>query len=215
MGDGGAGRTAGAPNPNQKKGPVNRDQEDAEETMKSRILKGALAGAAILILAPLAAPLLADEPVVMLRVDVNGTDKDTPKIRVTVPLSLIEVVIESVDTSEVMHSLKTEKGIDIKKLWRELKNADVDEFVTVEKGDKKVKVYKERDTFRVSVQEESYDSPNIELRIPFTVMDYLTEEHKEGFKLSEMIEGLRAQLPLTIIEAHHDGDNVKVWLEEK
>jgi len=151
----------------------------------------------------------------MLRVDVNGNGADAPKVRVSLPISLIEVVVESVDTSHVMRDLKTDKGIDIKKLWRELKNANVDEFVTVEKESEKVKVYKERDTFRVSIQEEGNDSPNIEIRIPFSIMDYLTESHDDGFKLSEMIAGLKTQLPLTIVEAHHDGQNVRVWLEEK
>jgi len=183
--------------------------------MRGKVFTIATATAAILILAPFAAAAATDGPVIMLRVDVSGTGDDTPKVKVSVPLSLIEVVIESVDTTQVMRDLKSEKGIDIRKLWRELKNADVDEFVTIEKKDNKVRVYKDTDAFRVTIQDENNSKPNIEIRIPFSVMDYLTDEHKEGFKLSEMIAGLRTQLPLTIVEARHDGESVKVWLEEK
>jgi hypothetical protein len=184
--------------------------------MRTIQFRRSLAATAILALAPLATPAVAsDDPAVMLRVEVNGTGTDNAKVKVSLPLSLIEVVVESVDTSHVMRDLKTEKGIDLKKLWHDLKNANVDEFITVEKDNEKVKVYKERDVFRVTIQEEGNDSPNIEVRIPFSIMDYLTENHDDGIKLSEMVAGLKAQFPLTIVEAHHDGQNVKVWLEQK
>src|SRR5437867_2453352 len=121
--------------------------------MRGRVFTIATAAAAILIMAPPAAAAAStDEPVIMLRVDVNGTDKDTPRVKVSVPLSLIEVVIESVDTTQVMRDLKAEKGIDIRKLWRELKNAEINEFVTIEQADKKVRVFKDTDTFRVTIQ---------------------------------------------------------------
>jgi len=184
--------------------------------MRTLSLRSALAVLSIVACAPLATPAAAsDDSTIMLRVEVNGTGAENAKVKVSLPLSLIEVVVESVDTSHVMRDLKTEKGIDIKKLWRDLKNANVDEFITVEKDSEKVKVYKERDTFRVSIQEDGNDSPNIEVRIPFSIMDYLTESHDDGFKLSEMVAGLKTQFPLTIVEARHDGQNVKVWLEQR
>jgi len=184
--------------------------------MKSRMTQAAAVAATVLMLAPVAvSAAAADDHVVMLRVDVNGTDKDTHRVKISVPLSLLEVVVESVDTTQVMRDLKSDKGIDIKKLWRELRKADVDEFVSIDKDDAKIKVYKDRDLFRITVQEENFTTPNIEIRIPFSVMDYLTDDHDDGFKLSEMIAGIHTQLPLTIIEAQHDGENVKVWLEEK
>jgi hypothetical protein len=184
--------------------------------MRSMRFNSALAAAAVLALAPLASPAAAsDDPVVMLRVDVNWKGDHADKVKVSVPLSLIEVVVDSVDTTDIMRDLKTDKGIDIRKLWRELKNADVNEFVTIEKDNEKVKVYKDKDTFRVTVQEEDYDTPNVEIRIPFSVMDYMTQDHKDGFKLSEMLSGLKSQLPLTIVDARHDDKTIKVWLEEK
>jgi len=184
--------------------------------MKSRTFGLAAAAAALLVLTPFAAAAAStDEPLLMLRVDVSGKGSDIPHVKVSLPLSLIDVVIDSVDINSIAKDVKSKHEIDIRKLWREIRNAKVDEFVTVEKDNNKVKVYKEGETFRVSVQEPDYDSPNVEIRIPFSVMDYLTEEHEGGLKLSDMVAGLKSTLPLTIVEAHHDGENVKVWIEQK
>lgn len=184
-----------------------------EATMRSGVLRTALAALTVMTAASAAAR--AAEPMVMLRVDVSEAGGDHPKVKVTVPLSLIEVVIDAVDPSMVMKEIKTEKGLDLAKLWRQLRSADVDEFISIDHDGDKVKVYKDRTNFRVTIQESGYDEPNIEVRLPFAVMDYLLDERREEYKLSELVEALRASLPLTLVEARHDGDSVKVWLEER
>jgi hypothetical protein len=184
-----------------------------EDAMTSRKLT--LASAALAVLAAAAsAPVRADEPTIWLRIDVNQADEDHAKVKINVPLSLMEVVIESVDTSKVMSDLKTEKGIDIGKLWRQMRKMELDEFITVDTDDAKVKVYKDKDFFRLTIQEESYDKPNCEIKIPLPIMDYLFEDHKNGFKMSDLVDTLRGHLPLTLVEATHEKGTVKVWMEE-
>jgi len=186
-----------------------------EETMKSHAFRILVPVLALAFVAAAVSPLFAEEPTIWLRVEVNKTGEDHAKIKVTLPLSLIEVAIESVDPSRVFHDIKSEKGIDLAKMWKQVRNLDVDEFITVDSDEAKVKVYKDSEFFRITVQEENYEKPNVEVRIPFTVMDYLFEEHKEGFKFSDLVRSLKGQLPLTLIEATHDEGTVKVWIEEK
>lgn len=157
----------------------------------------------------------AEEPAIWLRVEINQAAHDHAKISMTVPLSLIEVVIENVDPSRVMTEIKTEKGIDLAKMWKQIRNMDLDEFITVDTDDAKVRVYKDTKFFRVTVQESEYDSPNVEMKVPFPIMDYLLQPHKEGFKFSELVESVRGSLPMTLLEATHDEGMVKVWIEEK
>jgi hypothetical protein len=161
------------------------------------------------------ASAVAQEPAIWLRVEINQARHDHAKVSMTVPLSLIEVVIENVDPSRVMTEIKTEKGIDLAKMWRQIRNMDLDEFITVDTDEAKVKVYKDTKFFRVTVQEEDYDSPNVEMKIPFPIMDYMLQSHKDGFKFSELVESVRGSLPMTLLEANHDEGMVKVWLEEK
>jgi hypothetical protein len=159
--------------------------------------------------------LSAKESAIWLHVQVSETGSTTPKVTINMPLSLIEVVIESADAGDILKEIKSEKGIDLAKLWRQLRDADMDEFVTIDAEEAKVKVYKDRRNFRLTVEDLEHGEGNVEVRIPFEVMDYLFEEEHEDFKLSDLVGALRGDLPLVLVEANHDGDMVKVWLEEK
>ena len=163
-----------------------------------------------------AAPARAEEPTVWLHVEVVGTGHDVPNVKVTLPISLVEVVLESVDTH---HGFLTHVGkdgeINLAKIWKQVRNLELDEFVTIDSEEGKVKVFKDSRYFRVTVQEPEYEQPNMQVKIPLALMDYLFDEQREGFKFSEMLASLRGSLPLTIIEATHEEGQVKVWLDEK
>ncbi len=175
---------------------------------------GLTALAVIALLAPTAAA--AEEPAIWLNVEVNESSAAGPKVKVNMPLSLIEVVIDSIDTTEVMTHLKTEKGIDLASLWKNLRDADVDDFVTIDDEDAHVKVFKEGQTLRVTVKEAGFEEPNVQIRIPFTVMDYLVEgATRNEFRLSQLVEQLRGNLPLVLVEANHHHESVRIWLEER
>lgn len=159
---------------------------------------------------------VAEEPTIWLNVEINGSEAAGPKVKINMPISLIEVVINSIDTTEVMQHLKTEKGIDLTNLWRNLRDADVDEFVSIDSGDEQVKIFKEGQNLRVTVKEAGFDEPNVQIRIPFTVMDFLVEgATRNEFRLSQLVEQLRGNLPLVLVEATHEDENVKIWIEER
>ena len=182
--------------------------------MRSAGKAAAVATMAVLALGA-ARTALAEDPAVWLNVEVRTAGMENPKVKVTVPLSLMQVVVNSLDTSNVLADLKDEKGIDLASLWQNLKNADTDEFVRVEDEGKKVKVYKDGENLRVSVQEEGYSEPNVQIRVPYAVMDYLAEgAESRVFRLSDLIDQLKGHLPLVLVEAEHSDQNVKVWLEE-
>jgi len=181
--------------------------------MRSRKLL-ALAAGLVLGLLMAATPAVADRDTVWLHVNVNGLDDMDGTVKITLPLSLVEVAIDSADTSHIFRDLKRDKGVDLAKLWKQLKTADMDEFITIDSNDAKVKVFKEAGVFRVSVSEFEGESKSIEVRIPFTIMDYLFDPKREGFKLSDMVADLRNELPLVIVEASDPGgERVKVWID--
>lgn len=181
-----------------------------------RTYRAALGVMALAIAAGLTtAAAAAEDPAIWLRVEIGGNAEEHGNVKIMLPISLIEVVVDSVDTSKVMSEIKMEKGIDLAKMWRQVRNLDESEFVRIDSDDAKVRVYKDARNFRVTVHEPGFEQPNVEVKIPFSMMDYLFEEGRKEFKLSEMISSLRGQLPLTLVEAKHDGESVTVWLEEK
>ena len=182
--------------------------------MRSR-MSTAITAALVLGVLQATAPAASEEPTVWLHVEVNEAEDSNAKVKITLPLSLVEVAIESADTAQILRDLRTDKGMDLAKLWEQLKSAELDEFVTIDSTDAKVKVFKEPGVFRVTASEVDGDETKLEVRIPFSVMDYLFNEDHKGFRLSEMVSGLRAELPLVLVEARDPrGERVKVWLAE-
>lgn len=180
----------------------------------ARITAGLAAGALVVLLA--AQPAAAVEPAIWLNVEVRDGMSDSPKVRINIPVSMMEVMVSSLDTAGIFEDLNSDHGIDLAELWRNLRDAETDEFVRVDTEEAKIQVFKEMDTLRVVMQETGYDEPNVQVRLPFAVMDYVVEGKEMGeFRLSELMDRLRGHLPLVIVEAVHQDESVRVWLEER
>jgi len=169
-----------------------------------------MAGASV---APAAA---ADNDVIWMRVEVMDHGGEHQKVKINVPLSLIEVVVDSIDKREFMASLEEgHPALDIPKLWREIRKMDGTDFVTVEGEKENIRVWKDSHYFRINVQEEGYSEPNVEVKLPLAIMDYVFETKARDLNFQDLVDQLRGHLPLTLVTAKHDDATVKIWLEEQ
>lgn len=182
--------------------------------MRKKMLSVATVALAIALLGG-TVPAAAAERTLWLHVEVSEGQDLSPRVKVHLPISLIEVVIDSLDTGEIMREIRIDEGIDIGRLWRELRSADLDEFITIEVDEARVKVYKDRHSLRLTVHEDGYDEPNVRMQIPFAVMDYLVDSEDEEFRLSELVRAVRGELPLVLVEAERDEGSVRVWIDEE
>ena len=159
----------------------------------------------------------SDDDIIWMRVQVNDQGGEHTKVRVNLPLSLIEVVVDSIDRREFMAELEGKHpSLDIPKLWRQIRGMEGDEFVTVESDQEHIRVWKDKDFFRINVRAEKSEEASVEVQIPLVVMDYLFDNLKEKtFSFQEMVEKLRGHLPLTLVQARHGEEHVKIWLEEE
>ena len=179
-------------------------------------------GAACLIALAASASMAQSAPandLMWLRVEITDGDADQPRVKVNLPLSLIEVVIDSVDTREFLINIEQEHpSLDIRKLWREVRRMKEQDFLTVESDHELVRVWKDDDFFRINVRkadEEDEDRSRVELTIPLDVMDYLLEGGRgREFSFQGLVERLRGHLPLTLARIQDDGHLVKIWIEE-
>ncbi len=157
----------------------------------------------------------AAESVIWMRIEANNFKDEAGHVKVNLPLSLIEVVVDSIDKRDFMSEFEEDHpSLNIPKMWREIRKMDVDEFITVESEKENIKVFKDRDFFRISITEAEFDEPNIEVKLPLELMDYVFEGRK-NFDFQELVGRLRGHLPLTVVSAKHEGADVKIWLEEK
>ncbi len=181
----------------------------------------ALAAPLLTTLAFLSAPIASAasssrEDVIWLHVEVKDEGGDHTKVKINLPLSLIEVVVDSIDKREFMSHLEEQApSLDIPRLWREIRKAELGEFVTVESDNEHVKVWKDRDAFRITVKEEGETEPNMEVKIPLEIMDFVFNSKGKSFNFQELVESLRGHLPLTLVQGRHSDESVRIWLEEE
>jgi len=178
----------------------------------------------ILAIPMLAIPLLAmtgspvsaaDKNVIWLHVEVNDQAGEHQKVKVNVPLSLIDIVVDSIDKREFMSNLEEgHPSLDIPKLWREVRKMNGSDFVTVESEKEHVRVWKDNEFFRINVQEEGYSEPNIEVKLPLAIMDYVFESRTKDLNFEDLVDQLRGHLPLTLVTLKHEENRVKIWLED-
>ncbi|HZI92944.1 MAG TPA: hypothetical protein VFE84_01770 [Patescibacteria group bacterium] len=193
---------------------INRTGRRALKLLAIGILAIPMLGIPLLTMT--ASPALAsDKDVIWLRVEVNDQGGDHQKVKVNVPLSLIEVVVDSIDKREFMSNLEAgHPSLDIPKLWREVRKMEGSDFVTVESEKEHVRVWKDREFFRINVQEEGYSEPNIEVKLPLAIMDYLFESRTRDLNFQDLVDELRGHLPLTLVTVKHEENRIKIWLED-
>ena len=151
-----------------------------------------------------------------MRVEVLDQGGEHQKVKVNVPLSLIEVVIDSIDKREFMSQIEEDHpSLDIPKLWREVRKMEGSDFITVESDKANVRVWKDRQYFRINVQEEGFSEPNVEVKLPLAIMDYVFETRSKDLNFQDLVDQLRGHLPITLVTAKHDDATVKIWLEER
>lgn len=175
--------------------------------------------AATLLLA-VAAVLLTATPAaagseLWLRVDVTRQGDEAGRVKINVPLSLMEVVIESAEGGKLFSPLDVAKGhVDIGKMWQAIRDMNSDEIMTVEAEDEVVKVWKDREYFRVDVHDAD-EGTDVEVKIPIGLMDYLFNTQRTGFNFQELVGTLRGYAPLQLVKVASDNENVSIWIEER
>ena len=175
----------------------------------------ALALALPLMTLPAAPVQAAGKSIIWMRVQVNDQGGEHTKVKINLPLSLIEVVVDSIDKREFMAEIEQEHpALDIKKLWGQIRKMDSQDFVTVESEKENIRVWKDNEFFRINVRHEGQNEPSVEVKLPLAVMDYVFETDSKDLSFEDLVEKLRGHLPLTVVQVEHEDEHVKIWLEE-
>ncbi|MFQ5701006.1 MAG: hypothetical protein ACE5HU_04095 [Acidobacteriota bacterium] len=156
-----------------------------------------------------------DADLLWLRVEVRQNSDDHTRVKIAVPLSLVQVVLESRGPGGFLDQINHgHAGIDLAKMWRSVRDMDVDEFATIETDEEQIKVWKDTEFFRVSIQEDK-NATLIDVKLPLALMDYLFDSDGTDFNFQQLIETLGDAAPLTLISVQSDEESVKIWIERR
>lgn len=153
-----------------------------------------------------------------LHIHVNETKGDEEKVRVNIPLSLIEVMLPMVEEKAVsegkirLHE-KDFRVEDLRKIWKSVKDEGDTEFVSVEKKGEHVRVFTQGNFLMVQSDKDSRSKVNIKL--PMAVVDAMLSGDGEELDLMAAVKALKNSGVRDLITVEDDDTNVLVWIDDK
>ena len=173
------------------------------------------AGLALLLLV---APADAVDRDQWIHIAVDETDGRGERVRVNLPLSIVEAVlplIESdelhdgkiwLDDSELSHA-------DIVKILAAVRDAQDGEYVTVESVDENVRIAKEGKYMTVKVEEHRGEV--VDIRVPVSVLDALVSGKDDELDLLAAIRVLGEHGDQTLVTVEEKDSTVRIWIDRK
>jgi len=156
-----------------------------------------------------------------IHVAVDGTEDDAERVRVNVPLELVETVLPLLQDHEICgedilddSDLSKEELVTILKAVKDAKDG---EYVTVEDGEDHVRVMKQDGHLFVKVEEgEGEDQERVEVRFPMDVLDALLAGEGDDIDIAAAVRALGEHGDGNLVEVHDsDGTQVRVWIDSQ
>jgi hypothetical protein len=176
-------------------------------------MRANLAGLAISFLAagPIAA---ADDPWLHVAVDDGGRNEE--RVRVNLPMPLVEKVLPRIETEELRRdgiSLGGEKlsREDVAAILEAARGAADGEYLAVDRLGESVRVSKEGEFLRVRAQDEDEVA---DARIPRSVLDALFSREDE-LDLVAAARALEEHADGVVVKLEESGATIRVWIDRR
>lgn len=144
------------------------------------------------------------------------------KVRVNVPLTVVEAALEAAPDKIVNKGrIKIDVGRDddhdlslaqMRRIWKELKDAGDTDIVTVEEDDETVKVARKGDLVQVRVSKTS-GKEEVHVDVPVNLVDAVLAGDGDSVDVKQVIRELRSQRG-DIVRVTDKDTNVRIWIDE-
>lgn len=151
----------------------------------------------------------------------GGKSGKGSKVRVNVPLAVVEAALEAapqkfvekgrikIDAGRDEHDLSLE---EMRRIWRELKNAGDTELVTVEDEDENVTVARKGDVVQVRVTNDR-DQEQVHVDVPVNLVDAMLSGDGESVDVKAVVRELRSRRG-DIVRVTDKDSAVRIWIDE-
>ncbi len=169
-----------------------------------------------------------------IHVEVREAGADEAVVNVNVPFSLADAALESFNDqigthisfdrhAHGEHSETVAGGdstgrpdlsvADLRRMWKEMRDAGEAEFVTVKDREESVRISREGDLVLVNVDGKG-DGEKVRIRVPVTVMDALLSGEGDQLNVRAAVNALRDMRKGEVVRVEDGGDLVRVWIDE-
>jgi hypothetical protein len=155
-----------------------------------------------------------------VRVDEKGADGD--KVRVNIPLSLVEKILPLIEDEEIKGG-KVRLGrddldrADLKKIWEAVRSTEDAEFVTVQGTRENVRVAKAGSYLVVKATDGSDKDrkETVNVKVPLRVVDALLSGDPDELNLLAAVRALGDENDGDLVSVEGDGDHVRIWVDSQ
>lgn len=152
-------------------------------------------------------------------VHVRVDEADGAKVRVNLPISLVDVALEAAGEEGLEDGrLRWDEHGDVtvddlRRMWRELRDAGDAELVEVQDGEEHVRVYRRGDRLHVHVDEDGEEKVRVEM--PTGVADALLGGEGDELDLRAAVRELARRGERDLVRVQDTDATVRVWVDAR
>jgi hypothetical protein len=167
-----------------------------------------------------------------VHVKVIETGEDGERVRVNIPLSLAEKVLPTIN-ADTFHNGKVNVGeytadkVDLRALLEAVRDAQDNEYVSVESSHQDIRVAKSGGFLLIKVQDltdakgktpeagERKRGSKVNIKVPFPVVNALLSGEKDELNVVAAIHALGDYQDLDLVSVTDENTTVRVWVDAK
>jgi len=161
----------------------------------------------------------AQAPERWLHIKVDSKNAEGEVVRVNVPLSMAEKVLPAIHSKDLQDGKVKFKAhtedVDIRAILEAVRSAGDNEFVSVQSKKENVRVAKSGGYLLVKVTENGEKSENVDIKIPFTVVEALLSAGKDELDIAAAIRALSAHGDTELVTVTDKTETVRIWVDSK
>lgn len=178
------------------------------------VRKMLIAGLSVLALA---ATAVAGGDSMWFHVYVHERGDDGEKVRINLPLQLVEAVLPLIDEADISHGRvriddSDLTADDLRQIWDAVRDAEDGVYVEVEGVDEEVRVAREGDMIVVRVEEEG-EEERVEVKLPVAVIDALLSGEGDELDILAAIRAFGERGEGDLVMVTDDESTVRIWVD--
>ncbi len=183
--------------------------------MSNRTRKTTAVLAALLLTVVFTASVTAGDRWLHVRVEERGDDAE--RVSVNIPLAMIEAILPMIESEGLSHGRvhidRGElEGIDLREVFKALRDSPDTNFVTVQSRDETIRVAKERGFLIVNV-DEGENGDRVRVRMPMDVFEALVSGRGDELDLVAALHALSEYDGGDLVTVESDDETIRVWID--
>jgi hypothetical protein len=152
-----------------------------------------------------------------IHIEVQEDGEDSASVKINLPLSLARVALDMAPDSVLSEGKIEVHGTDftvedMRKIWKEVREAGDAEFVTVQEEDATVKISRKQNKIFIHVDDKS-EKESVRVEIPVALVDALLRGTGNTLNVDEAVAELEKMGKGDIVRVDSDHENVRIWIE--